>query len=431
MDLTLPSQDGFSWNNGTLFCENLAVESLAKKFGTPLYIYSEKAITSAFDRYENALTDVPHLVCYALKANSNLSIIRLLAERGAGFDIVSLGELERVRAAGGDLRKVVFSGVGKTEHEIAEAIRAEIFCFNVESAPELDRIIEVARSLNKKTRISFRVNPNVDAKTHPYISTGLKKNKFGVAYDEALVLYRKAKEAADVLDVEGIGFHIGSQITELTPYKDACEKLLDLVDALKAEGIELSHIDFGGGLGINYHHDNPPPAAELVRILESTLASRGYSHLKILFEAGRSIVGNAGALVMNIEFLKSNAVKNFCIVNAAMNDMIRPTLYQAWMQIVPVTPRTDAEEQTWDIVGPVCETGDWLGQERRLAVRPGDLLALMSAGAYGMSMASNYNTRLKPMEVLVRGSEAFPLTTPPSFEELFRAEKAALNELFS
>jgi len=340
-----------------------------------------------------------------MKANSNLAVLDILARRGAGFDIVSGGELERVIAAGGDPGKTVFSGVGKSEAEIERALAAGILCFNIESAPELERIDTVARRQGTRARISVRVNPDVDAGTHPYISTGLKNNKFGVAYADTLPLYRDAARRTGI-EIVGIDCHIGSQITEIDPYIDAAERVLDLVDALARDGISLRHIDFGGGLGIRYAEEVPPATEGLVQVLLAHVDRRGHGAKTVMFEPGRSIVGNAGVLLTRIEYLKHGETKNFAIVDAAMNDLMRPTMYDAWMGVVPVAPRVDAPV-AYDVVGPVCESGDWLARDRLLAVQPGDLLAVTSAGAYGMAMSSNYNTRGRAAEVMVDGGRAF------------------------
>ncbi len=343
-----------------------------------------------------------------------------LARLGAGFDIVSGGELERVLAAGGDASKVVFSGVGKSECEIERALRADILCFNVESVAELERIDSAARRMGKRARISVRVNPDVDARTHPYISTGLKENKFGVSYEETLELYRNAA-SRPALEVVGIDCHIGSQITEIAPYLNAADRILDLVEALEREGIALRHIDFGGGLGIRYQTEVPPPSADLVRALLERLDARGLGSKSVMFEPGRSIVGNAGVLVTRVEYLKHGDTKHFAIVDAAMNDLLRPTLYDAWMGVVPVRP-SRASPRTYDIVGPVCETGDWLARERALALAPGDLLAVTGAGAYGMAMGSNYNTRPRAAEVMVDGEKAYCVRQRERVEDLFAGE---------
>lgn len=416
----LPTRDGFAWRDGELCCEQVSLASLAARFGTPTYVYSRAAIESAFGAYANALKGRPSLICYAMKANSNLAVLDLLARLGAGFDIVSGGELARVMAAGSDPAKVVFSGVGKSEREIEQALAAGILCFNIESVPELDRIAAVAARLQRRARISVRVNPDVDAKTHPYISTGLRDNKFGVAYDDTLALYRAA-HAMPAIEVVGIDCHIGSQITEVQPYVDAADKILDLVEQLASEGIALRHIDFGGGLGIRYRDEEPPATGELVRALLARLDARGLSQLSIMFEPGRSIVGNAGVLLTRVEYLKPGETKNFAIVDAAMNDMARPAMYEAWMNVIPVVPRA-AAASTYDVVGPVCESGDWLARERDLALEPGDLLAVMSAGAYGMSMASNYNSRGRAAEVLVDGATAYCVRQRETPAQLFAGE---------
>jgi len=396
---------GFDYRNGELHCEDVALAELANRFGTPLYVYSRAAITAAYRAYANALEGRTALVCYAMKANSNLAVLDVLARLGAGFDIVSGGELERVLAAGASASKVVFSGVGKSEREIEQALGADILCFNVESVAELERIDTVAQRLGKRARVSIRVNPDVDARTHPYISTGLKENKFGVSYGQTLDVYRDAARRPG-LEVVGIDCHIGSQITEIAPYLDAAERILELVEALEREGIVLEHIDFGGGLGIRYRSEEPPPSSELVRALLARLDARGLGHRRVMFEPGRSIVGNAGVLLTRVEYLKHGEAKHFAIVDAAMNDLLRPTLYDAWMGVVPVAPGREAT-QIYDVVGPVCESGDWLARDRALALTVGDLLAVTSAGAYGMAMGSNYNTRPRAAEVMVDGRQAF------------------------
>jgi diaminopimelate decarboxylase len=420
MTPTLPDSDGFGYRDGQLHCEDLPLAALANRFGTPLYVYSRRAIERAFDRYADALRGRRALVCYAMKANSNLAVLDLLARRGAGFDIVSGGELERVLAAGGDPRKTVFSGVGKTEGEIERALVADILCFNIESMPELERIDAVARRLGRRARISVRVNPDVDAGTHPYISTGLKNNKFGVAYAETLPLYLDAGRRP-AIELVGIDCHIGSQITEIGPYVDAADRVLDLVDALAREGIELHHIDFGGGLGIRYDGEAPPATGDLVKALLEHVDARGHRAKTVMFEPGRSIVGNAGVLLTCVEYLKHGESRNFAIVDAAMNDLMRPTMYDAWMGVVPVVPRSGASSR-YDVVGPVCESGDWLARDRSLALQTGDLLAITSAGAYGMAMSSNYNTRPRAAEVMVDGERAFLVRERERAAQLFAAE---------
>jgi diaminopimelate decarboxylase len=420
MTPALPDSDGFCFRDGQLQGEDLPLAILAERFGTPLYVYSRRAIELAFDRYAVALRGRASLVCYAMKANSNLAILDILARRGAGFDIVSGGELERVIAAGGDPAKTVFSGVGKSDAEIERALAAGILCFNIESAPELERIDTVARRQGTRARISVRVNPDVDAGTHPYISTGLKNNKFGVAYADTLPLYRDAARRTGI-EIVGIDCHIGSQITEIDPYIDAADRVLDLVDALSREGIALRHIDFGGGLGIRYDEEVPPATEGLVQVLLAHVDRRGHGAKAVMFEPGRSIVGNAGVLLTRIEYLKHGETKNFAIVDAAMNDLMRPTMYDAWMGVVPVAPREDAPV-AYDVVGPVCESGDWLARDRLLAVQPGDLLAVTSAGAYGMAMSSNYNTRGRAAEVMVDGGRAFLVRERERPAQLFAGE---------
>ncbi len=388
----------FHYQDNQLYAEGVSLEDIASRFGTPCYVYSRAALTEGFRQFSDALKGRDHLVCYAVKANANLAVLNLFARLGAGFDIVSGGELQRVIAAGGDARKVVFSGVGKTESEMRMALEAGILCFNVESAGELDRLNEVAGSMGKNAAISLRVNPDVDAKTHPYISTGLKQNKFGVAYTEAIALYRKAN-AMPNLRVTGMDCHIGSQLTEISPFIAAIEKVLLLVDELAGEGIGLEHLDLGGGLGIRYHDETPPAISEYIAALLSAVQGRTQ---KLILEPGRVLVGNAGLLLTTVEYIKRGEEKNFAIVDAAMNDLMRPALYDAYHEILPVV-REEIASQTYEIVGPICETGDFLGHARKLAIAPQSRLAIMSAGAYGMSMSSNYNTRPRPAEVMVGG----------------------------
>lgn len=386
--------------NGRLHFEGVALDTLAERFGTPLYVYSRHALESAYQAYAEAFSAMPHLICYAAKANSSLAILNLFARLGAGFDIVSGGELARVLAAGGDAGKTVFSGVGKTADEMRAALDAGILCFNVESVAELHRLNSVAGESGKVAPVSFRVNPDVDPKTHPYISTGLKENKFGVPIADAPELYRLAASLPN-LKITGIDCHIGSQLTDLSPLADAADRVLELVDALAAEGIMLNHIDLGGGVGIRYHNESPPDLAAYGRVLAQKFAGR---REKLLLEPGRSLVGNAGVLLTCVEYLKPGEDKNFAIVDAAMNDLMRPALYEAYHEIVAVNER-DAPAQRYDVVGPICETGDFLGFARDLAIEEGDLLALLSAGAYGMSMASNYNSRPRAAEILVDKNE--------------------------
>lgn len=378
----------------------MALDTLAERFGTPLYVYSRQALESAYQAYTQALAATPHLICYAVKANSSLAILNLFARLGTGFDIVSGGELARVLAAGGDPGKVVFSGVGKTEDEMRTALEVGILCFNVESVSELHRLNRVAGELDKVAPVSFRVNPDVDPKTHPYISTGLKENKFGVPIADAPALYRLAASLPN-LEITGIDCHIGSQLTDLSPLADAADRVMALVDALTAEGIALHHIDLGGGVGIRYHDETPPDLAAYGHVLAARFAGR---HEKLLLEPGRSLVGNAGLLLTRVEYLKPGEGKNFAIVDAAMNDLMRPALYEAYHEIVAVNERA-VPAKRYDIVGPICETGDFLGFARDLAIEEGDLLALLSAGAYGMSMASNYNSRPRAAEVLIDKNE--------------------------
>ena len=412
----------YRYENDELMCEKVPLSALAEKFGTPLYVYSKSAVLDAFNVYQTILQDTPHLVCYALKANANLAIIELLAQAGAGFDIVSGGELARVLAAGGDPHKVIYSGVGKTAKEIAFALENEIHCFNVESIPELDRIQEVAASLNKIAPISVRVNPNVDAKTHPYISTGLKNNKFGVAYEDCVALYQRAQSLPNI-KVTGIDCHIGSQITQASPYLDAADKILDLVEKLHNQGIHLEHIDFGGGIGVRYEDtDTPIDMKHLILSLKEKLHARGFGHLTMVFEPGRSIIANAGCLLMQTQYIKKTDVKNFLITDASMAEMARPALYEAWMPVYETTKHSDREMQTFEVVGPVCESSDWLAKDRQLAVKVGDYLAMMVAGAYGMSMASNYNARPRPAELMIDGEMVHVIRERETIESLWRNE---------
>lgn len=386
--------------DGQLHLEDVALSRLAEQFDTPLYVYSRQALEAAYQAYADALADTPHLICYAVKANSSLAILNLFARLGAGFDIVSGGELARVLAAGGNPAKVVFSGVGKTIHEMRAGLEAAILCFNVESASELQRLNRIAGEMGKIAPVSFRVNPDVDPKTHPYISTGLKENKFGIAIADAPALYRLAASLPH-LQVTGIDCHIGSQLVDLSPLSDAADRVLALVDTLAAEGIALHHIDLGGGIGIRYSDETPPDLAAYGRELAARFKGR---REKLLLEPGRSLVGNAGLLLTRVEYLKPGEDKNFAIVDAAMNDLMRPALYEAYHEIVAVDQR-NAPSQRYDVVGPICETGDFLGVARDLSIEEGDLLALLSAGAYGMSMASNYNSRPRAAEILIDKNE--------------------------
>ena len=406
-----------------LWLDGVRLADLAAEFGTPLYVYSRGAMRAAAAAYLQALAGRPHLLCYAMKANSSLAVIKTFADLGLGFDIVSGGELARVIAAGGDPAKVVFSGVGKTRTEMRAALQAGVKCFNVESEPELLALSEVASHLGRTAAVSLRINPDVDAKTHPYISTGLKGNKFGIAHDLARAAYARAASLPG-LRVVGIDCHIGSQITEIAPYLDALDRLLDLVEQVEADGIPIAHIDLGGGLGITYTDEQPPAADVLVRALLARIDARGHGQREVLLEPGRSLVGNAGVLLTEALVLKPGTDKNFCIVDAAMNDLARPALYQAWMAIVPCRQREPqvTPPLNWDIVGPICESGDWLGRDRSLSLEAGDLLAVLSAGAYGMTMASNYNTRPRAAEVMVDAGQVMLIRRRETVAELFRDE---------
>jgi diaminopimelate decarboxylase len=410
--------DHFNYHNGELHAEDISLVSVANEFGTPCFVYSKAAIKESFLAYENALAEFPHLICYAVKANSNLSVLRLLARLGAGFDIVSGGELQRVLQAGGDPAKVIFSGVGKTRAEIEVALRTGIQCFNVETDQELNRINSIASDLKVVAPVSLRVNPDVDAGTHPYISTGLKENKFGIDSSHALEVYQQAATLQHV-KIIGIDCHIGSQLTEVAPYLDALDRVLALVDELSSSGIDLEHIDLGGGLGVVYRDETPPATADLVKQLLAKLSGRS---LRLLLEPGRSIVANAGLLLVTVEYLKQSPHKNFAIVDGAMNDLLRPSLYGAWQEIVPVKEKPEAATITCDIVGPVCESADFLGKDRKLAVQAGDLLAVRSAGAYGFSMSSNYNSRNRAAEIMVDGGKTNIIRRRESFEDQIRLE---------
>ncbi|RMF14848.1 MAG: diaminopimelate decarboxylase [Gammaproteobacteria bacterium] len=410
--------DHFNYREGRLFAEDIPVTALAEQFGTPCYVYSRATFERHYRAWEDALTDIPHLICYAVKANSNLAVLNLLARLGAGFDIVSGGELARVLAAGGDPARVVFSGVGKTADEIRQALQAGVHCFNVESAPELRRIARIATELQIAAPVSLRVNPDVDAKTHPYISTGLKENKFGVTMEEARDLYRWAASHPS-LNVIGIDCHIGSQLTETDPFLAALDRVLALIDELAEDGIQLEHIDLGGGLGVRYNDETPPHPSEYIARLTPRLKDRG---LALVLEPGRSIAANAGILLTRVEYLKETPHKHFAIVDAAMNDLIRPALYSAWQAIIPAELHEDREVKAWDIVGPVCETGDFLGKERELGLAEGDLLVVRSAGAYGFVMASNYNSRPRPPEIMVDGEAAHVIRRRETVSELFSTE---------
>ncbi|WP_244826415.1 diaminopimelate decarboxylase [Caballeronia sp. TF1N1] len=414
------NDSAFHYVDGALHVEGVPAASLAEQFGTPLYVYSRDALTRAYRAYADACAGRKATVHVAVKANSNLAVLNVFARLGAGFDIVSSGELARVLAAGGKASNTVFSGVGKSAAEMREALEAGVKCFNVESIPELHALNEVAKSLGKKAPVSLRVNPDVDAKTHPYISTGLKSNKFGVAFGDARATYREAHDMAN-LDVVGIDCHIGSQITEVSPYLDAVDKLLDLVEQIESDGMSIRHVDVGGGLGITYDDETPPDIGDFVRTLLAHFEERGHGQREVYFEPGRSLVGNAGVLLTRVEYLKPGEEKNFAIVDAAMNDLARPAMYEAFHRIVPVIERK-ASARLYDVVGPVCESGDWLGRDRELAVEQGDLLAILSAGAYGFVMSSNYNTRARAAEIMVDGERARAVREREEVKQLFAGE---------
>lgn len=407
----------FTSRDGQLFAEGVALSAIAERFGTPTYVYSRAHIEAQYRAYADALQGIEHLVCFAVKANSNLGVLNVLARLGAGFDIVSRGELERVLAAGGKPEKIVFSGVGKSRDDMRRALEVGVHCFNVESTDELERLQLVAAELGVQAPISLRVNPDVDAGTHPYISTGLKENKFGIAISDAEAVYARAA-ALPNLQVLGVDCHIGSQLTTLPPFLDALDRLLALIDRLAARDIHIRHLDLGGGLGVQYRDEQPPLAGDYIAAVRERIAGRS---LALVFEPGRSIVANAGVLLTRVEYLKHTEHKDFAIVDAAMNDLIRPALYQAWMDVVAVQPR-DAVARPYDIVGPICETGDFLAKGRELALEEGDLLAIRSAGAYGFVMSSNYNTRGRAAEVLVDGAQSFEVRRRESVQELFAGE---------
>jgi len=408
----------FPYRNGTLCAENVPLAEVAKQYGTPAFVYSRAAIERGYREFSDACSGRDALICYSVKANSNLAVLNILARLGSGFDIVSGGELARVLAAGGSASKTVFSGVGKTEAELRAALAADVLCFNVESEGELDRLAAIAAGMGKTARVSLRVNPDVDPRTHPYIATGLRESKFGIAYDAAVPLYRRAAKLPNI-HVLGIDVHIGSQITDVEPFVAALEKLLEFVDLLDATGVHLEHLDLGGGLGIRYHDEEPPALKDYLGRLFQRLGDR---KIRILFEPGRSLVGNTGVLLTRIEYLKHSEAKNFVIVDAGMNDLIRPSLYDAWHEVLPVAPR-DGPARRYDIVGPVCESADFLAKERTLSVAVGDLLAIMSAGAYGMAMSSNYNSRPRPPEVMVDGAKPWLVRERERTESLFASER--------
>ncbi|MDZ4145335.1 MAG: diaminopimelate decarboxylase [Burkholderiales bacterium] len=420
---TLPGHPFIAYHDGALRVEGVRLAHLANEFGTPLFVYSKASMLAALAAYQRGFAGRNAQICYAMKANSSLAVLQLFARAGCGFDIVSGGELQRVIAAGGEPARVIFSGVGKTAAEMRQALQAGIGCFNVESEAELEVLSGVATAMGLRAPVSIRVNPNVDPQTHPYISTGLKGNKFGVAHERTLATYQRAA-ALPGLRVIGIDCHIGSQITQEAPYLDAMERVLDLVEAVEAAGIALEHIDFGGGLGIEYQRtDTPPPADGLWARLLARLDARGFGQRKLMIEPGRSLVGNAGLCVTEVLYLKPGEQKNFCIVDAAMNDLPRPAMYQAFHAIVPVQPRANVPVSPYEVVGPVCESGDWIGHDRDLAVQPGDRLAVLSAGAYCMSMASNYNTRGRAAEVLVDGDRATLIRRRETIEDQLRCEQ--------
>jgi diaminopimelate decarboxylase len=411
--------DYFSYRGGSLYAEDVAVSAIAAAHGTPCYIYSRAALEAAFGEYRQALAGCEHLVCYAVKANSNLAVLNVLARLGAGFDIVSIGELERVIAAAGDPAKIVFSGVGKKPGEMARALELGIHCFNLESAAELEVLNTVAGQMGVVAPVSVRVNPDVDARTHPYISTGLRENKFGVGVDDALQVYRRAAQLSHVA-VVGLDCHIGSQLTELSPFLDALRRLLALIDTLEGIGISIRHLDLGGGLGVRYRDETPPSIGAYIAAIRRELGSR---RLALMFEPGRSIAANAGLLVTRVEYLKPTAERNFALVDAAMNDMIRPALYQAWLDIQPVERGGAAQTARWDVVGPVCETADFLGKDRELSIAPGDLLAVFGAGAYGFSMSSNYNSRGRAPELMVDQDRVHLVRERETIADIMRTEK--------
>jgi diaminopimelate decarboxylase len=410
----------FHYLDGVLHAEGVSLQMLAYHLGTPLYVYSRAALHAAWESYREAITGRDVLVCYGMKANSNLAVLKEFVQLGAGFDIVSGGELHRVLAVGADPAKIVFSGVGKQAWEMHKALEADVKCFNVESEAELHLLSDVAVSIGKKARVSLRVNPDVDAGAHPYISTGLKENKFGISITDAPYIYQTATSLPGLI-VTGVDCHIGSQITEVSPYLDALNKLLNLIEALHAGGIDIEHLDLGGGLGIRYIDEMPLRPATLIEQVYERLNAHGLAHLKLIIEPGRSLIGNAGVLLTTVQFLKHTEARNFAIVDAAMNDLLRPTLYNAWHGVLPIRPRSGATQE-YDVVGPVCESGDWLAKQRALAVERGDVLAIESTGAYGMVMAGNYNTRPRPAEVMVDGTEFHIIRQRETVEDLLRGE---------
>ena len=415
----------FSFKQSELHAEQVPAGLLANQFGTPLYVYSREGLTRGYQAYEAALGDWPHMICYAVKANSNLAVLSVLAKLGAGFDIVSVGELERVLAAGGDAGRIVFSGVGKRSDEIRRAIEAGVHCFNVESEQEIDRIQAQAKALDSVASISLRVNPDVDAQTHPYISTGLKENKFGIDINRAVDVYNRAATLSH-LNIVGVDCHIGSQLTTEQPFLDALDRLLVLIDQLKALGIDLKHIDIGGGLGVQYQDEEIPALSSLMEQVKQRLQDSGYGHLALMVEPGRSIAAQAGIMLTRVELIKKTPFKNFAIVDAAMNDLLRPSIYSAWHNIQNTLTESEAEPAVYDVVGPVCETGDFLGKERELAISEGDLLAVYSSGAYGFVMSSNYNSRNRPAEVMVDGDQAHLVRRRETIEDQLSLETSLI-----
>lgn len=411
--------DHFEYRNDQLFAEKCSLSSIAKQYGTPCYVYSRATLEKHWHAFNDGFGERAHLICYAVKANSNLAVLNVLARLGSGFDIVSVGELERVLAAGGKADKIVFSGVGKKESELKRALEVGIRCFNVEVPDEFDRLNKVAGKMGKVAPVSLRVNPDVDAKTHPYISTGLKENKFGIDINRAVSEYKRAAKLPN-LNVVGIDCHIGSQLTDITPFLDALDRVLLLADELKKGGITIQHLDLGGGLGIRYQDETPTEPAEYIEALYQKLGNVPY---EILLEPGRAIAGNAGLLLTTVEYIKPTASKNFAIVDAAMNDLMRPALYSAWQEIIPVQKKDDSEALSYDIVGPVCETGDFLGKDRQLPLQQGDLLAVRSAGAYGFTMSSNYNSRPRPVEIMVDGDKAHVIRKRETLQQLWDGEQ--------
>lgn len=410
--------DYFNYKQGQLYAEDVSVKGIANTYGTPCYIYSRATLERHWHAFNNAFGEQDHLICYSVKACSNIAILNLFAKLGSGFDIVSVGELERVIAAGGDPGKVVFSGVGKREDEMRRALEVGIRCFNIESEAELDRLNSVAREMGKAAAISIRVNPDVDAQTHPYISTGLKENKFGIDINHVEAVYLRAEKMPNI-KVDGIDCHIGSQLTEVTPFMDALDRVLDLAERLKEQGVEIHHIDLGGGLGVRYQDETPPLPAEY---MQSMMQNERLKDYKVIIEPGRAIAANAAILVSRVEYLKPGEDKSFAIIDAAMNDLIRPSLYQAWQRIISVTETPDAPAANYDVVGPICETGDFLGKDRELSLAQGDLVAVRSSGAYGFTMASNYNTRPRACELLVDGDQVHQIRRRETVEELFAGE---------